>query len=673
MKPLIRVSKASGFYLRVMSFLLCVGLFQRSRTILIKVVPCLGLLLLLGGCLKPERRDAALNESIPAEATRVATEKVPSSAPVQIDPLILKARRFAEAPQLVNRVQAGELQPVSQRLPEVPLVIQPWAEIGRYGGTLHRALTGDIVQRPGVSKTLGESLFVYERPRAKSIQPNLAQSYTFSEDTRSITIRLRKGLRWSDGKPFTVDDVLFWYHDMIIDDRAREAPLPPSGWMVDGRPLTMEKVDTFTLRVSSPRPLGRIFQLLCRDDVAYPKHLLSRYHPKYSPDSSYEDFRRRTTPARLYFEPGLPRLSAWVPVEWHHGERLIYQRNPYYWKVDTHGNQLPYADRLVFTVIPDPQVILLKFMNGEVDLFGRYSRISMIPTLRLEEKKGRFDLHVSGPSAGPALYFNWDCSREPLRAAFREKAVRVALSHAVNRDEINQILYHGLLVPTGLTFSPLNPYFSEESSQRYATFNPVLARNLLRDNGYVDSDGDGYRELKDGSRFELTIDVTSSRDGVDVSQLIAEQWREIGVKVHLNIALRDIIWPRRVNGEFDVHYWFLEGPTDPLSRPNDWANMTPTGPFWHRNAFREGPSWLKEATTCMKSALNTYDPDVLRGYMTRMNDLFSENIPIIVVGFVYHTWGSSRRLGNVPHDLSPADEHRGWSRGVFHEQLFIRR
>ena len=546
MKPLIRVSKASGFYLRVRSFLLCVGLFQsrESRTILIKVVPCLGLLLLLGGCLKPERRDAALSESIPAEATRVATERVPSSAPAQIDPLILKARRFAEAPQLVNRVQAGELPPVSQRLPEVPLVIQPWAEIGRYGGTLRRALTGDIVQRPGISKTLGEGLFVYERPRAKSIQPNLVQRYTFSEDARSITIRLRKGLRWSDGKPFTVDDVLFWYHDMIIDDRAREAPLPPSGWMVDGRPLTMEKVDTFTLRVSSPRPLGRIFQLLCRDDVAYPKHVLSRYHPKYNPDSSYEDFRRRTTQARLYFEPGLPRLSAWVPVEWHHGERLIYERNP---------------------------------------------------------------------------------------------------------------------------------YFSEESSQRYATFNPVLARNLLRDNGYVDSDGDGYRELKDGSRFELTIDVTSSRDGVDVSQLIAEQWREIGVKVHLNIALRDIIWPRRVNGEFDVHYWFLEGPTDPLSRPNDWANMTPTGPFWHRNAIREGPSWLKEATTCMKSALNTYDPDVLRGYMTRMNDLFSENIPIIVVGFVFHTWGSSRRLGNVPHDLSPADEHRGWSRGVFHEQLFIRR
>ncbi len=236
-----------------------------------------------------------MKDAAAVESFLVATGNVTSSAPAEIDPLILEGRTFNEAPQLAEKVRAGELPPVSERLPEVPLVIRPWAEIGHYGGTLRRALTGDIVQRPGVSKTLGEGLFVYERPRAKSIQSNLAQSYTFSEDARSITIRLRKGPRWSDGKPFTVDDILFWYHDMIIDDRAREAPLPPSGWMVDGRPLTMEKVDTFTLRVSSPRPLGRIFQLLCRDDIAYPKHVLSRYHPKYSPDSSYEDFRRRTT------------------------------------------------------------------------------------------------------------------------------------------------------------------------------------------------------------------------------------------------------------------------------------------------------------------------------------------------------------------------------------------
>jgi peptide/nickel transport system substrate-binding protein len=224
-----------------------------------------------------------------------------------------------------------------------------------------------------------------------------------------------------------------------------------------------------------------------------------------------------------------------------------------------------------------------------------------------------------------------------------------------------------------VTFSPLNPYFSREASQRYAAFRPDLARKLLDDNGYVDSDGDGYRELKDGSRFEFTIDINSSRDGTDVCDLVADYWREIGIRAHMNVALRDIIWPRRVTGEFDVHYWYQAGTDDPLDRSYHWASTSPTFPFWHRNASREGPSWLKEATDTMNKALYTRDPEQLRSHMNRLTDLYSENVPFVAVGYLYNIWGSNKRLGNVPHDLRPASEYGGWSRGVFHEQLFIRR
>jgi ABC-type transport system substrate-binding protein len=248
----------------------------------------------------------------------------------------------------------------------------------------------------------------------------------------------------------------------------------------------------------------------------------------------------------------------------------------------------------------------------------------------------------------------------------------MALSHAMNREEINEILFFGLLQEMGYSFGPLSPFFSEEKAQSYAAYEPELAKQLLDEAGYHDTDGDGYREYADGSRFEFNVDVTASV-GTDVAELVAEQWRDVGVKMNLNIALRDILWPRRLNGEFDIHYWVHEGPGDPLVHIDDWAIVGETLPFWHRNATTEGPDWFHEVTRYVNAAVTTVDTVQFREHMIRVRDLHSENVPVIVAGAPYHVWGANTRLGNVPTDLSPLDEHRGWSRPVFHEQLFIRR
>ena len=633
---------------------------------------CLAFVLLTSGCL-PSDPDLSPNAQVKETATAEITRRQ-TTAPQQIDPAILETRAFKEAPMLAERVARGELPPVSERLPENPLVVVPVEEIGAYGGRLRRALTGDIVQTAGASKTLSENLMGYERPLPVSIQLNLAESYTFQDSGKTAVFRIRKGVKWSDGVPFTVDDILFWYYDMILDDNARDDPIPPSVWMVDNRPIQMEKIDDHTLKIMSSKPLGRVRNALCLDVIAYPKHVLARYHPSYNPDASYEAFRDSTTGAHLIMKPGLPRLSAWVPVEWVRGQRIVYERNPYYWKVDTAGNQLPYADDLAFEVIQNSQVILLKFINGELDLYGRYSQIDAFPTLRTEEKKGRFKLRISGPGRGPAFYLNWDCPKPALRQAFRDLNVRIALSHAVNREEINQIIYFGLLHPAGYSFGPSNPYFSEKAYRKYSEYDPAKARVLLDEAGYRDTNGDGFRELKDGSRFEMNIDVTSTPEaGVDVCELVAEHWRDVGIKVNLNASLRDIIWPRRVNGEFDIHHWGQEGPADPLGRLNDWAIMAPTTPFWHRNASHEGPGWLHEATRCIKRAITTVNTEKVREYMVKARDLHTDHVPVIVVGSAYHVWGASSRLGNVPDDGSAADVHRGWSRPVYHEQIYIKR
>ena len=590
--------------------------------------------------------------------------------------MILANRNFHEAPMLVAKVKAGELPPVSERLPENPLVVVPLEEIGTYGGTIRRALTGDVIQTQGPVKAFNDNLMGYERPYPpKSIQLNLAESFELSDDGKTAIARIRRGVKWSDGAPFTVDDILFWYYDMEFNDDARRStrPIPPAHWRVDGKPIKFEKIDDHTLKISSSKPLGRVRQALSHEEIAYPKHILAKHHPKYNPEANYKDFRDLTTDSQLIMEPDLPRLSAWVPVEWIRGQRIVYERNPYYWKVDSAGNQLPYADRYTFDVIQDPKVILLRFINSEFDLFGRYFQMDMYPTLKSEEIKGKFKLRVSGPIGAQAYYLNWDAHNPMLREAFRNKNVRMGLSHAINREEIKEIIYFGLLLPSGYSFGPLDPYFSEEVYKKYSEYNPDLARELLDREGYLDTDGDGFRELKDGSRFELNIDVTSSQKiAVDVCELVSEHWKAIGIKANLNPALRDIIIPRRLNGEFDIHTWVQEGHTDILGRMFDYGITGPIFPFWHRNAQKEGPAWLHEVTRYINLAITTVDATELRGYMNRIRDLHTDNIPVIVVGSAYFVWGASSRLGNVPWTSTNAYVYRGWGRSLYNEQIYIK-
>lgn len=316
--------------------------------------------------------------------------------------------------------------------------------------------------------------------------------------------------------------------------------------------------------------------------------------------------------------------------------------------------------------------MLLKFINGEIDLFGRGAGYNMYESLRNQEAKGNYRLRLSGPDSGPAFYLNWDTPKAPLRSAIRDLNVRIALSLAINREEIGEILYHGLLVPSGYAWLPSSPYFSEQAYKRFSKFAPDSANAILEQAGYVDSDGDGWREFKDGSRFEFTVDVSSANNTSDICELIADYWGGIGIKVYLFPALRDIIWPRRFNGGFDVHQWGLEGPDDPLGRLNDWAIAGPHTPFWHREAYRDTTAWLKEASRHLLLAQSAIDTSVRREHMDRAQELHVENVPVIVVGSIYRPWGTSTRLGNVPNDIIFAGAQGAWGRPVFHEQIFIK-
>jgi peptide/nickel transport system substrate-binding protein len=527
-------------------------------------------------------------------------------------------------------------------------------------------------------KAKNEGLFIFTPPLGTGIEPNLAESWSFRDGGRALLIYLRKGIRWSDGHPFTADDVLFFYNDLLFHDDARptdRTTIPPA-LTVNNLPIHFEKIDNHTIRITADQPMGQLLKRLAGvDEAAYPKHIFAKWHPKYNPKASYEDFRKRATRAQFPYTPGMPTLSAWAPETWIHGQRVVYKRNPYYWKIDTAGNQLPYLDRLIFQVTPDRQVILLKFINGELDLFGRYSQIAMFETLKQSERQnGTYKVYLSGPVPAHVFYLNWDTAKPQLQNAFRNRNVRLALSHALNREEINQLLYHGFLVPAGFSFYPPNPYYTEETFKRHSQYDPDFARKLLDEAGYRDTNGDGYREFPDGSRFEFTIDIaTSSGATADITELATDHWKAVGLKANTFAALRDIIVPRRYSGDFDVHYWWFDSADDPLSNRFEWAITAHNMPYWHRTATTEGPDWLRECTRLFEIAATSTDTAIVRSSMVKARDLYTEYIPAIPLGASYRVWGAHKRLGNIPNDVSFAEVHGAWGRPITHEQIFIQK
>ena len=231
----------------------------------------------------------------------------------------------------------------------------------------------------------------------------------------------------------------------------------------------------------------------------------------------------------------------------------------------------------------------------------------------------------------------------------------------------------GKALPGGYSFNQISPYFSEEAFQMYSEHDPDRSRALLEEAGYRDTDGDGFREFLDGSIFRITVDLLADLDTKSPSgELIRDYWQAIGIKIHLNYGLSDMIYPRRLNGEFEVVSWSLEGPADPLGRPQAWATMAENTPFWHRNSSREGPAWLAEATDNINRAMSSIDPEQVRKYMVRVRDLHTENIPVIGNGSTYHVWGYNTRLGNVPNENTKAHVFRGFSGPVMFEQLFLK-
>jgi len=505
-----------------------------------------------------------------------------------------KIEKFHEAPMLRVKVAAGELPPVEERLPEEPMVIEPYEEIGQYGGTWHRAWLG-LADMWGPAKLM-EVRMIQWNWNASQLLPDVAKAWEVSKDGRSFTFYLRKGIKWSDGEPFTADDILFWWEDVLLNKEL--TPAGPSDWfIVGGEPAKLRKIDDYTVRFSFKEPYG-VFLLCCPDRlrafVNAPKHYGKQFHPRYTPadklekmtkeagfDHWWQLFLAKMGEGWWDTNPDHPTLWAWKLKVPGTATRMIHERNPYYWKVDPQGNQLPYIDRITHDLVENPDMINFKAMTGEIDMQMRHIQFANYTLLMENRKKGNYRVLKwrDATGANPVILLNQTCKDPVLRKLFQNDKFRKALSLAINRDEINEFCYLGTAKPRQASIIPGSFCYSKEWEKAYAEYNPEKANALLDEIGLKWDKDHKYRLRPDGKPLALTIEFTPVfGPWPDACELIKGYWEAIGVKTVLKSEERSLYHTRVDANEHQVAIWTMDRASIWLSDPvwllwaGEWAS-----------------------------------------------------------------------------------------------------
>lgn len=488
-------------------------------------------------------------------------------------PSPVAAMEYKEAPQLAELVAAGSLPPVNERLPGNPLVVEPVETIGKYGGTWRTAVLGGADQHV-FQRYVGYDHLVRWAPEWDEVIPSVASAFEISADNRTYTFTLRPGMRWSDGEPLTADDFMFYVNDVTLH--------PVIGGQ-GNNPYAAEKIDDYTFSVTFERPNGLFMQQeLCGLNSAWtqnPKHYLSQFHETYNTtnldqlvaDAGAADwaelFRTRGgiipgSPVNaLWTNPDLPRLHAWTMVEpYGVGTRVTFERNPYYYAVDTEGNQLPYIDGLHYDVTEDLQVLLLKALNGELDMHMRHFCTSRNkPVIAEALETAQLEFFDANPSImNTDIYMlNMTHKNPALREIFQNKDFRIGLSHAINRQQVIDVVYVSQGEPWQAAPKVETPYYNETLAKQYTEYNVDLANEFL-DKVLPEKDGDGWRLRPDGQRLTFVVEIAATGEFpemVDTGVLVIEDWRAVGIDVQMLSEDRSLFVARADANDHDAAVW----------------------------------------------------------------------------------------------------------------------
>ncbi len=643
--------------------------------------------MILSACAAPATPTAApaVEEMQPTEAPAVV-EEMPAEAPATVVPeptaIPEPEAAYSEAPMLAEKVAAGELPPLEERLPENPFVVGPGVYLteenlpdwqpGKYGGTL-RSSHSVANWNPDIFVAMNEPFLTAPKIGDQGIQCAVCETYEVSDDNKVFTFTLRKNLKWSDGEPVTTEDVRFAYEDIRQNEEISPSGVPNqwrTGFSPNGNPGVLDIIDDYTFKVTFDGPYGSFLRALTIEgwvgytQVLEPAHYLKQYHINYT---TLEDLKPELDRLNLTNEwwqvfadkrcqnwdmtnprcVDYPALNAWIGKATGNPSLMRFERNPYYFKVDTQGQQLPYIDYMTSQQVNDVEMVTLKVVAGEVDFQRESTALVKIPLYKENEEKAGFrvvltDMHVD--SSGLRLNQTFDDPK--WQEVVRDIRFRQAVSMAINRQELIDTIYY--------TYASL-PLMT--MGEKNSTYDVDAANALLDEMGLTNKDADGYRTYKDGSPFEILLEhAAHAPDLAPVADLTAQYLKDIGIKVtvkQIDTSLFDQRWLAN-EIQASVHW----------SHDVGWGNDLTSGSIeragrlwkiWVDTGGQEGeepPDWIKQAVDldaakwAAVAGSEEYNAKVSEGYKWAQ-----DNLPYInFVEFVKYPLIVNKNLKNVPEN-----------------------
>ena len=525
---------------------------------------------------------------------------------------------YSEAPMLADLVASGDLPPVAERIPKNPRVITPYDEIGEYGGTWHRAFKG-LSDRWGPNKLQEEMIVEWYAPDPDTLglEANYVSDWSQNDDATEFSFTLRDGLHWSDGAPFTTDDVQFAYELMTSDP-----PLlnPPAHLVIDGELMGLEIVDDLTWKISfkGPNPLLPItFARTSAGGVSggpimgAPRHYLEKFIG--NADTADQDAINAALDAngldsweQLWFyqapgdiqgpipfwfrNPDMPAINAWRSTNTPLDDPYMMERNPFYHAVDTEGNQLPYIDKIQHNLFDQTETLNLWIAQGQIDMQMRHLSAADYTFYKENEEAGGYKIINWKAAWTHAFHPNVSHPDPAISALLDQSDFREALSISINRQDMNDLIYNGLNEPRQASPVSGSPQFDPDFETRWIEYDPDKANQLLDGLGLTERDANGYRMNADGTPLALTItwsDAGFSGSQDEVNQVL-QYWQAIGLNVNQELVERSLYEQRCQEGTVQIGVWSVDRSAVVMADPTRYLGEVSDGP-WGINYAR----WLQ--------------------------------------------------------------------------------
>jgi peptide/nickel transport system substrate-binding protein len=583
----------------------------------------------------------------PTTSPKEQATATPKPAAATATPKPVEEPAAKEAPDLIAKVKAGDLPALAERLPDNPVVVQVVDRIGTYGGQFQAGTiekNGNFWTRNGAYEQLTRWT-----PKWDGLIANIAESFEVNDDATEYTFKLRKGIKYSDGAPFSADDIMFWFNDFQMNEELN--PSEPK------RPFTYEKIDDFTVKRVYEQPHGLFIKEFTRVNsdrtCYYPMEYMQQFHAAYNKDidAAVKESGQASWMDLFNFmnlqhqNSDVPVLFPWV-MQSSIGEattRIISERNPYYFKVDPEGNQLPYIDRMAIGLVAETEALVLQALNGEIDVQERHITEPKNKSVYFDNmEKGKYHLIDLTPTTVNAfiIQLNMNCDDPVKREIFENKDFRIGLSYAIDRNELNDVVYVSQGAPHQAAPRPESRFYHERLATQYTEFDLDKANEHLDKTGWTERDADGFRIGPDGKRISFIMELDQGRTTyIDTMELVKPIWEKVGVEVNVKTMERSL-WEERCRGrnlEFHASgHRFGGGSGDAvILDPRYWIpSSNGSSMFAKRWAFwfndpeaedaEEPPEQVREAMALYESLYDTGDDEEHAKIMKQILDIAAD-------------------------------------------------